>query len=215
MRGKSWVLFDFDGTIADSSIALLSAFNYLSREFKYKQISIDELGELRNQEGLKLLVGKLGWKFWNIPTFTRRMREEIAIRQSDIGLFSDIDSVIKELHKTSRLGIISSNSPATITAFLQHFKLENYFECVIGDAGYFSKKHSFLNFMDNYRVTADDILYVADEGRDISFCNRLNIPIISVTWGYDDIKILKKKKPTYIAQNPYDILTIYGNHFHS
>ncbi|MEY3256177.1 MAG: hypothetical protein RLZZ29_1312, partial [Cyanobacteriota bacterium] len=42
------IIFDFDGTIADTLDALVTIANRLAREFGYMQISANELKLLRN-----------------------------------------------------------------------------------------------------------------------------------------------------------------------
>jgi phosphoglycolate phosphatase len=61
--------------------------------------------------------------------------------------------------------------------------------------------------MKKYRVTAEEILYVGDEHRDIEACQKTGVKMAAVTWGFDPLSLLQRGGPDYIADRPEDIIT--------
>ena len=53
-----------------------------------------------------------------------------------------------------------------------------------------------------------EIVYVADETRDIEAAKKAKVRIISVTWGFNSREILKKQNPDFLVDRPEEILRI-------
>ena len=53
-----------------------------------------------------------------------------------------------------------------------------------------------------------DCIYVGDEARDIQAARLAVIKIASVTWGFNDIQLLRKNRPTYIVEEPAQLLNL-------
>ncbi|MGW9019789.1 HAD hydrolase-like protein, partial [Priestia megaterium] len=66
------------------------------------------------------------------------------------------------------------------------------------------------NYMKKYHVEKDEIILIADEHRDIVAARKSEIPIISVTWGYDLEELLSKSNPDFLVRNPLEIMDIIG-----
>ena len=54
------------------------------------------------------------------------------------------------------------------------------------------KKDKILKLCEKFKISKNDIIYVGDTLSDIDFCKSLDIPIISVGYGYCSIESLKK-----------------------
>jgi phosphoglycolate phosphatase len=73
------VLFDFDGTIADTEQLVLEATNALADEFGFEPIRPEEHPAIRAMGARERLVKRLGIPLWNVPKvrrIERRAREE-------------------------------------------------------------------------------------------------------------------------------------------
>lgn len=61
-----YVIFDFDGTIADSKDAFVLSWNKLAKDYNFKEMKMDELDEFRKLS-MKERCSKLNFKMSMIP----------------------------------------------------------------------------------------------------------------------------------------------------
>ncbi|MCZ2845806.1 MAG: HAD hydrolase-like protein, partial [Candidatus Bathyarchaeota archaeon] len=81
---------------------------------------------------------------------------------------------------------------------------------IISAKNLFGKDKSIKRYLKHLNLEADKIIYVGDELRDIHACQKLAVRMISVTWGFDSLELLKTGKPDYIASKPKEIMEIIG-----
>jgi phosphoglycolate phosphatase-like HAD superfamily hydrolase len=55
------------------------------------------------------------------------------------------------------------------------------------------------------------MIYIGDETRDIEACKKINVPIIAVSWGFNSHKSLASHSPTYLINNPKELVEIAKN----
>ena len=55
------------------------------------------------------------------------------------------------------------------------------------------------------RHLKSEIIYIGDELRDIEACRAVNVPIISVSWGFNSTEILEKNNPGMVAANTEEV----------
>ena len=63
-----------------------------------------------------------------------------------------------------------------------------------------------MKAMKKFRLNKENIIYIADEIRDIDACRKAGIKIISVCWGFNSKAALSVKNAEYLAEIPADIL---------
>ena len=198
------VIFDFDGTIADSFPVFVTCMNHLSREFGYDELK-DSI-ELR-QKGIQRIAledMKVPRALW--LTYAHRLREEIKNRYHQIPLFPAVRSLIKEIMPRHTVGILSINSEAIIRNTLDNEGL--HVDFLFPDVS-FSEKAGVLSeiIRQNSRPTPE-FIYVCDECRDIEASKKAGIQVVAVTWGFDPKEILEQNHPDYLIDNPSELLTL-------
>lgn len=203
------VIFDFDGTIADSLEAMIEVFYEIKHQ--EERFTDQEIAEFR---GLSLLdmARRLNIAWWRTPYLTIRGRKLLANHIDDIKLFVGIDKVIKTLHKDGyKLYIMSSNSKSNIQIFLKKHDLESYFVNVYGGVGLFSKARALRVIMLRNRMTSSQCFYVGDEGRDIKASGSVNVRCIAVTWGLSNVQVLESLNPYALVTKPQEIVATITN----
>jgi phosphoglycolate phosphatase-like HAD superfamily hydrolase len=60
-------------------------------------------------------------------------------------------------------------------------------------------------------IKTDDMIYVGDEVRDIEACKKAGVPVIAVTWGFNDMEALIDAKPDWMAKTVEGIMQIINN----
>ena len=73
MHGLHLVIFDLDGTLADSFSWFLTVINGVAREYDFRQIADDEVEPLR-RSGSREILHRLEVPRWKLPAIARRLR---------------------------------------------------------------------------------------------------------------------------------------------
>lgn len=199
------VIFDFDGTIADSSHLTFQIYEKLSLSFGLRAFTEEEIIELKAlsiQEKLK----RHQISIFQVPRLARKTRKIVSELMTEIKPFEKMKDVLLSLKSEGHeIGIVSSNSKKNILKFLLHYDFPIP-KLMYGKASFFGKRKHLKKMHRKYK--SKEAYYVGDEMRDILACEKLDIKMIAVTWGFDDESILKESHPDFIAHTPLDILRI-------
>ncbi|PMB41388.1 carotenoid oxygenase, partial [Fischerella thermalis CCMEE 5205] len=124
------VIFDFDGTIADTVDALISIANRLAKEFGYVQITPEELALLRNLTSREI-INYSGISVFKIPFLVKKVKGELKSKIPELKPIPGMKEALINLKNAGhRLGIITSNSKDNVTEFLRINELDNLFEFI-------------------------------------------------------------------------------------
>jgi len=202
-----YIIFDFDGTLADSTAVLASAWNTIAQKYKFKGIELKEIESLKKlsiAERSKLFDFPMYKLPMILPQFYRLYRQSL----NDVHLYKGMKEVLMEIEKRGyKILIISSNSQENILEFLKM----NGIHCVsdvLCSNRIFGKDKVIKKFLKDTDITPSDVLYIGDEQRDIAACKKAGVPIIWVGWGYDSIEVVQQEEPDYKVATPHEILNI-------
>ena len=76
MSPKRTLIFDFDGTLADTLPRIVAISNRLAAEFGYRQVREEDVEALRGQRSREVLR-QLRVPVYKIPTIARRFKSEL------------------------------------------------------------------------------------------------------------------------------------------
>jgi phosphoglycolate phosphatase len=189
------VIFDFDGTLADSGSWMIRALNDLAEQFGLRRVSDDEVQMLRGRSNTEI-VRYLGVPAWKLPRIASEMRKRIAADIDQIKLFAGVDDMLRTLDQGSvRLAIVSSNSEANVRRVLgaQNSARIDMFDC---SAAMFGKAGKLRSVMRRLAVAPQLTLYIGDETRDIEAARDVSVASGAVTWGYAKPELLASFNPT-------------------
>lgn len=202
-----YIIFDFDGTLADSTAVFASAWNTIAQKYKFKGIELKEIESLKKlsiAERSKLFDFPMYKLPMILPQFYRLYRQSL----NDVHLYDGIKEVLMEIDKKGyKILIISSNSQENILEFLKM----NNIHCVsnvLSSTRIFGKDKVIKKFLKDSGITPSDVFYIGDEQRDIVACKKVGVPIIWVSWGYDAIEVIQQEEPEYKVTTPQEILNI-------
>ena len=124
---KKAILFDFDGTIADSIPWILKEINNHAVEYCFQPIPSKEFSTMRSST-LAELVKQFNISLFKLPFFIATMRREVKKDINKMGLCAGIKELLLKLKKRGlRMGVVSSSPRENIEAFLLRHDL-NMFE---------------------------------------------------------------------------------------
>ncbi|MFH1972673.1 MAG: HAD-IA family hydrolase [archaeon] len=202
---KKIIIFDFDGTIANTFLVVEEYGIELSKKYS---IEINPK-EARNI-GLKKLLFKTKISKFKIPKHIKEVKKRIKSRiKKDIKIYRGMKGVLTKLSKKYHLGIISSNSESNIRKFLMKYNMLNLFDFIYSDTSLFGKHNILKRLCKKQKFALNEVVYIGDEDRDIRAAKKLGIEIIAVSWGFNSKNLLKKEKPSFLVNSPHEILKIF------
>jgi phosphoglycolate phosphatase len=191
------LLFDFDGTIADTFDVAFEILNTLALEFGFRPLKPEELEKARNMRTREVM------KFLKIPMskmtgIARRGSEEIYARMPGIEPLPGMPEILRALHAAGyELGIVTSNSETNVNLFLAKHDLD-LFSFIRSSSKLLGKARELRAVIKTRKVRAAEILFIGDETRDIEAAQKVGIPIAAVSWGYNSRRSLEEMHPDFL-----------------
>jgi phosphoglycolate phosphatase len=191
------VIFDFDGTLADSAGWLTAELRPLARRFGFRQVSDEEIAMLRgrcNREILRYLEVPA----WKLPAIAAHIRRRFAQDAEAIRLFPGAKALLRRLAGDGViLGVVSSNAEANVKRVLgpEAAALIGHYEC---GTSIFGKAARFRRLVKRARVAPAQALCVGDEARDIEAAKAAGLASAAVAWGYAARELLAAREPTWM-----------------
>ncbi|MCR4941046.1 MAG: HAD-IA family hydrolase [Treponemataceae bacterium] len=196
------IIFDFDGTIADTISLGILLINDYSAKFKYKKIDREKMNGLPALELMKLMEIKV----YRLPYLAWYLRRLLKERASEIKMNPGIRELLESLRASGQqLGIITSNSYDNVSSFLKRNGIDSYFSYVKTKVPLLKKKKALSKAM---RQLKSNFVYVGDELRDVEACRKNNIPIVSVAWGFNSAESLERINPGFVARNAEEAISL-------
>ena len=201
------IIFDFDGTLADSESVFFNVANDVCQTFNLPLFTDEQYKHL-TKIPLKDAIKELGVKWYQIPKYWLEGCLSFMQHISSINLFDGIVDLLNDLEEYGLgLSIISSNSKDNIHSLLEKNNID-HFDSIISVQKLF-KKHKFIkSFLKQNHLEPEEVLYVGDEVRDILACKKARIKVIAASWGFDGLSHLVEENPDYIVDSPYQIKDI-------
>ncbi|MDB9314712.1 HAD-IA family hydrolase [Spirulina sp. CS-785/01] len=203
-----WIIFDFDGTIADTHRPFINILNRLSDEFGYDPVKEEDIPKLRGLSSQEI-VQKADISLFKIPFLLKKAKQELNKDIIHVLPITGMDQAIQELYQTGyHLGILTSNIQENVTIFLQKNNLSDLFEFVHSGNTLFGKDRLLKKIFKQYNINPDVTVYVGDETRDIDAAKKSGIRVISVTWGFNSQDILAEHNPDFLVSNVEDFIKL-------
>lgn len=194
---KPAIIFDFDGTIADTFKISIGIFERMTK--RNETFSDAEIEHLRGLTGLHVLQ-ELHIKPWLVPFMLIRGRSMMRRSLPTIAVFEGMKPLVAELYQSGvPLFITSSNSTSNIMEFLREQGMDKYFVRIYGNVGIFGKARVLRRVISGNQLDPAHVTYIGDETRDIEAAKHVGIRSISVTWGFNSAGLLKTHDPDVIA----------------
>lgn len=209
------ILFDLDGTLIDSTDAIVSTFHHTFEKMDFEFNQDDE--EIKSLIGhpLDIMFQELGvpqeivWDYVNV--YKERYRE-ISKQQTELLEFAK--EAIELANTFARLSIVTTKTGLYSQELLEHMDIMHHFEHVTGREHVQNPKphpepiHRTLDLM-NIKETCD-IWMIGDTELDLIAANGAGVNSVGVLCGYGKEETLKEYTP-YIAKNPLEAVQLIKN----
>lgn len=205
------IIFDFDGTIADTFDAIVRITNRLAVEFGYKPVSEEDIVKLRNLTS-RQIVNQSGISIFKLPFFLKKVKDELNNEIQTVKPVRGIKEVLIDLkNQGNKLVIITSNSQENVNIFLENNDLINSFSLVCSASTLFGKNKIINKFINQHNINFSQVIYVGDETRDIDAAKRSNIKVVGVSWGFNSKEVLAKQNPDFLIDQPNQLLEVIAS----
>jgi len=189
------ILFDLDGTLIDSTDAIVSTFHHSFDVHKKEHPKDEEIMALIGYP-LDIMYEKLGidrGKVWDfVATYKERYREISTIKTE---LLSCAREAVEEAAKFAKLGIVTTKTGRYSKVLMEHFELMQHFEVLVGREDVEKPKpdaEPILKALEFFDVEGKEVWMIGDTKLDLICAKEAGVNSIGVLSGYDEEETLKK-----------------------
>lgn len=194
----SLVIFDFDGTLADSATWFRGALDQMAVKHRFRPVRDDAEAERLRGLRTREIMSALGISMWQLPRLAIELRMLATAAADRIALFDGIGELLDTLAaRDIVLAVVSSNAEATVRRVLGAREARvAHFSC---GASLFGKAAKLTQLVRRLGVPSASVLCVGDEIRDIEAARQAGLACVAVTWGYATAAALRAAGPDRIV----------------
>lgn len=203
------IIFDFDGTLADTFPWILRMVDRVVAHFHLRPISPSDYDRLR-RGGARELMKELKLPFWKLPRVARYIQDAMSAETDALSVFPGVEEMVARLTKHGfKLAMVSSNSAENVRAVLGPKLCGQmvHFDC---GASLFGKDRKFKRALRATGVMPAEALCIGDELRDLEAARKVGIAFGAVSWGYTAAEALAAQKPAFVFKQVSDIVEALG-----
>lgn len=200
---KKAIIFDFDGTIADTFEIFLDSLSVLLNRSR-DEFPPEKIEKMRNLTFTQIIKA-LNIKPWQIPRLVIKGRAEMQKRIDQAHIFNGMDKILLLLSENYDLYIVSTNSKKNIEFILKKEELKSCFKEVYGEIGITGKAKALRKLLKDQNLHAQNCVYIGDETRDVTAAKRVGMSCIAVGWGFSSVKALNRYKHDGLVEKPNQI----------
>ena len=204
MTQKLTILFDLDGTLADTAPDLMMAHNHVMKKFGHNTKSIDEIKEYVGK-GAAVMIGRSIWgeARKELSKITdKKMKEEMVeefllFYKKNIVVKSKLINGVYEFLKWAKsnnisMGVCTNKQENLAVDFLKKIKIYDFFEYVAGRNTFDYCKPDPRHLTSMIEIMNGDIkksIMIGDSENDAEAARSAGIPMILLEDGYTEKKI--------------------------
>jgi phosphoglycolate phosphatase len=207
VRNYKLVIFDFDGTLADSFRWFVNTINQVANRFRFKQLDLKRMEEFRTCSARQMMA-HAELPMWKLPRVSREMRRLMTERIDEIRLFDGVGAVLKSLDAAKvNMALVTSNAKENVLRVLgaDNAALIKHFGCGVS---LFGKRSKVKTAAKAFGVSLGEVLCVGDEIRDAEMAASLGVDFAGVSWGYTNPEVLQKYSKIPVLQKMCDLLNM-------
>ena len=209
LTARKFVLFDFDGVIADSyavgfETAKKICVHFTEEDFHsvFEGNAWERHGALMSRVHGPECQHDIDWFSVFTPAFEEHAK-----------LFSGMREVIEKLSHSYVLIVVSSTLTSPIQGFLEKHHIGRYFSEVMGADVHTSKHEKIKMVFEKYGTLASECVFITDTLGDMREAKLSEVGAIGVSWGFHTEETLIKGEPFRIVETPQEIPPAIADYF--
>ena len=196
---KKAILFDLDGTLWDSSQAVVDSWNEVIDTLPdyHKRITIKDMqswmGRTMDEIASSCFTTVDAKRVAEILNLCATHENEYIEKHGGI-LYAGLEDTLKKLHEKYFLAIVSNCQKGYIEAFLHYYKLSRYIddtEC-FGNTN-LPKDGSITVLLERNHIAKEDALYVGDIEGDYLAATKAGLTFVHAAYGFGKVEQAKHR----------------------
>lgn len=205
---KNYILFDFDGVIADSFLPAYKVHKTIhphNTEENYRKLFEGNINHYNHSQDVHTDACRpeADW-----------FEEYIPVMKKEVKPFPGMKDVVRRLAKEYTLIIISSTISMPIEEFLIEHNIRECFEWVMGNDVHPSKAEKIHMVFKKYNTTGSNCIFITDTLGDMRESYNSGVRAIGVTWGFNKTETLHRGNYYRLVNSPKEILVAVNDYFH-
>ena len=207
------VLFDLDGTLADSSQDLVASVQYALRQVDPRDPPDSDTILMEVGKPLEVILREVGYPTdkQSTATFVDEYRRHfIANFKNHTKVFPNTREVLDMLRQVSvRLALVTTKHQVQADSIVAALGLADFFDYVHGWQE--GRKHKpdpepYLTAAERLGVFPAEALVVGDTEQDVVAAQAAGMTSCAVTWGFRPLLMLKALRPDFIISRVTDLV---------
>ena len=211
LRPFDLIIFDLDGTLADTAADIAHALNAMLAEAGLPAHPIDQVISYVGDGAAKLIERAVPPSEQGrdlAPLLQRFLAHYEARPCVDSRLYPGIDDLLADLQRAEIKTAVLTNKPGPLARRVVASLLPaTSFLAVVGDADGFPRKPdpaAARALIERCGTTEERTVIVGDGIPDVRMAQALPARVIAAAWGYSSRPRLAAESPTWIAETPLD-----------
>ena len=203
---RQLVIFDFDGTLADTFPSFANAFDEAADKYGFKRLDRERQHALRGYDARRIMAHH-GIPLWKAPAIAGFMRRALGRDIAGIRLFDGVEPVLRGLAARGvTLAIVTSNSRDNVLRILgtENVALFSHVEC---GASLFGKLPKVRKVLAASGIAAARAILIGDEIRDAKVSAEAGVDFGAVAWGFNHIETLMAEAPRMVFRQVGELLS--------
>ena len=192
------ILFDLDGTLIDSTDAIVSTFYHSFKELNFNFKGNDKTIKSLIGYPLDIMYKELGVeesKVWDFVDAYKNRYKIISKEQTT--LLKDAYEAIYEASLFARVSVVTTKTRMYTMPLLEHFNIAQFFEIITGRENVQNPKphpEPILITLEqmNYDENLHDVWMIGDTKLDLIAASSANVNSIGLLCGYGELEELEK-----------------------
>ena len=190
------ILFDLDGTLIDSTEAILESFHTACKQLDFPSPSDAQIKRLIGYP-LDYMFAHVGVPKERVWDFVAAYKEHYrVISKQKTVLLPNAKEAVEEAAAFARLGIVTTKTGRYSKELMEHFGLLDYFEVLIGREDVEHPKphpEPILNALEMMHPSKDEDIYmIGDTKLDMECAKEAGVKALGVLCGYGSKEELKR-----------------------
>jgi phosphoglycolate phosphatase len=199
------IIFDLDGTLADSFPFFVSVHNRLADRHGFRRVEAAEIEALRARSAREVMR-HVGLPRWRLPAVARDFAR--LMRGADVRLFDGVGDALQQLHgRGVALALVSSNAAGNCRRILGdiHWQRLAHAEC---GSSIFGKRRRIARVLKATGTAPRRALYVGDQATDAEAARAAGVAFCAVGWGYATPQSLLRLRPDRLLGHVGELATL-------
>lgn len=204
---KEFVLFDFDGVIADSYQAAYEVTKMICPHIDEDAYQARFEGNIHDwEEPLDRHTDECRPDVDFFAEYVPKIKNEVQI-------FPGMKEVVTGLAETYSLVVVSSTITSPIQEFLASHGLADHFAWIMGADVHTSKVEKIKMVFDKYALKPENCVFITDTLGDMREAEATGVEAIGVTWGFQRAETLERGNSFRLVDSPSALSLAIADYF--